>query len=133
MKKNKVKDQFLAELRKIPIIQVAAEKTNLSRQSIYRWKSEDKEFCSALEEALAEGEALINDLTESQLLSLIKEKSWPAISFWLKHRHKKFSDKIEVITRMEDGEEKLTTEQEKFVRNALALGGIITPNKNNHD
>ena len=44
MKKNKFQDQFLDELRKVPIVQVACEKTGLSRNSIYRWRKEDKDF-----------------------------------------------------------------------------------------
>ena len=37
-----------------------------------------------MEEALPEGEAVINDISETQLLTLIKEKNWPAIAFWLR-------------------------------------------------
>ena len=44
MKKNKFQDQFLDELRKVPIVQVACEKTGLSRNSVYRWRKDDKEF-----------------------------------------------------------------------------------------
>jgi hypothetical protein len=50
-----------------------------------------------------------------------------------KHRHKKFSDKIEVITRTEESEEKLTPEQEKFVKKALELGGITKLRETDHD
>ena len=41
MKKDKVKDAFLEQLRKVPIIQVACEKVGISRNSVYRWKNED--------------------------------------------------------------------------------------------
>ena len=34
MKKNKMQHQFLEELKKVPIVQVAAEKTNVSRNSV---------------------------------------------------------------------------------------------------
>ncbi len=124
MKKNKVKDQFLSELKKVPIIQVAAEKTNVSRNSIYRWKEEDKQFAEDLEKALAEGEALINDISESQLLTLIKEKNWQAISFWLKHRNSKFREKVEVTTKTEK-DEALTPEQELLVKKALQLASLV--------
>jgi len=122
MKKNKVKDTFLEQLRKIPIVQVACEKTGVSRNSVYRWKNEDKEFSNEMETALAEGEALVNDMGESQLLSLIKEKNWSAISFWLRHRNPRFRDKIEVTTKHED--DSLTPEQETVVREALRLASI---------
>ncbi len=119
MRKNKVKDIFLDNLKKIPIIQLACEKSNVSRNSVYRWKNDDLEFAKQMEEAILEGEALINDLTESQLLTLIKEKSWQAISFWLRHRNPKFKEKVEITTRIVD--ETLSPEQEEIVRNALSM------------
>lgn len=119
MKKNKKAKEFLDQLRKIPIVQVACEKTGLSRNSIYRWKNEDKEFEKNMEEALAEGEMLVNDMSESQLLTMIKEKEWSAISFWLRHRNPKFKEKIEITTKVDT--EKLSPEQEALVRKALSL------------
>jgi hypothetical protein len=129
MKKNKVKNQFLDEIRKIPIIQVACEKTSISRNSVYRWKKEDPEFAQAIEEALAEGEELVNDMGETQLLNLIKEKSWPALSFWLRHRNPKFKDKIEVTNKTEKNEA-LTPEQEALVREALRLSATNVDDNN---
>jgi len=131
MKKIKVKDQFLAELRKIPIVQVAAEKTGVSRVSIYRWKKTDEEFSKAMEEALAEGEALVNDMTESQLLSMVKDREWAAVSFWLRHRHPKFKDKVEITAKIEKNEE-MTPEQEALFKRAVGLSKSILKNKN-HD
>lgn len=122
MKKNKFQDQFLDELKKIPIIQVACEKTGLSRNSIYRWKREDKTFAKKMDDALTEGVALVNDMSESQLLTLIKEKNYSAISFWLRHRNDNYKDKIEITTR-EDREE-LTPSQAKIVKQALMLAKI---------
>ena len=110
------------ELRKIPIVQVACEKTGLSRNSVYRWKNEDAEFRKAMEEALAEGEELVNDMSEGQLLTLIKEKNWSAISFWLRKRNPKFKDRIEV--EVAPKQEELTPEQEETVREALRLASI---------
>jgi predicted DNA binding protein len=124
MKKNKFQDQFLDELRKVPIIQVACEKTGLSRNSVYRWRKKDKSFAKKMDEALAEGVELVNDMSESQLLTLIKDKNYPAISFWLRHRHTSYREKIEVTTKNEDGEH-LTSEQKKIIRNALNLGAHI--------
>ncbi len=136
MKKNKVKNNFLVELRRIPIIQVACEKCGVSRNSVYRWKNQDKEFSAEMEKALEEGEALVNDMSESQLLSLIKEKNWQAISFWLRHRNPKFKDKVEITTILP--KEELTPEQESVVREALKLATtesekIIKINENNHE
>lgn len=123
MKKDKKWDQFLAELRRIPIVQVACEKTAISRNSVYRWRKEDEEFKKAMDEAMEDGEAFVNDMSESQLLSLIQEKNWSAISFWLRHRNPKFKERLEVTTKVEDTGV-LSPEQEATVREALRLASI---------
>ena len=48
-----------------------------------------------MNDAIAEGEEFINDFSESQLLTLIQEKQFPAIRFWLTHRHPKYKKPIE--------------------------------------
>jgi predicted DNA binding protein len=126
MKKNKFQDQFIEELKKVPIVQVACEKTGLSRNSIYRWRKDDPAFAKKMDEALIEGVAFVNDMSESQLLTLIKEKNYPAISFWLRHRNANYKDKLE-ITNKDDSEE-LTPSQAKIVKQALKLANI-TKNK----
>lgn len=122
MKKNKLQDQFLEELAKVPIVQVACEKSGLSRNSIYRWRKEDKVFEKKMDEALKSGVAFVNDMSESQLLSLIKEKSYSAISFWLRHRNDNYKEKIEVITKEEN--EALSPSQAKLVKHALKLASL---------
>lgn len=136
MKKDKKRNEFLAELRKIPIIQVACEKVGLSRTSIYRWKDDDLEFKKEMEQAMADGEAYVNDMSESQLLTLIKEKDWSAISFWLRHHHNAYKNKIEITTK-NDLDETLSPEQEELVRKALNLAGgqleTNNVNQNQHE
>ena len=122
MKKNKTQDQFLEELSKVPIVQVACEKCGLSRNSVYRWRKQDKTFEKKMDEALVSGVAFVNDMSESQLLTLIKEKSYSAISFWLRHRNDNYKDKIEITTKEENGE--LSPSQAKIVRHALKLASI---------
>ncbi len=122
MKKSKLQDQFFEELTKVPIVQVACEKTAISRNSVYRWRKEDSAFAKKMDKALAEGVALVNDMSESQLLTMIKEKNWHAISFWLKHRNDNYKNKIEVTTKEES--EALTPSQAKVVRQALKLAGL---------
>jgi hypothetical protein len=122
MKKNKLQNQFFEELEKVPIVQVACEKTGVSRNSVYRWRREDKTFAKKMDGAIANGVALVNDMSESQLLSLIKDKNYSAISFWLRHRNDNYKDRIEVTTREEN--ESLSPEQAKIVRNALKLASI---------
>jgi hypothetical protein len=75
-----------------------------------------------MDTALSEGVALVNDMSESQLLTLIKEKNYPAISFWLRHRNDNYKNKLEITTK-EDNEE-LTPSQAKIVKQALKLAKI---------
>jgi len=132
-KKNKVKNSFLEELKKIPIVQVACEKTGISRNSIYRWKREDKKFSKAMDEALTEGEDLVNDMSESQLLTLIKEKNFSAIRFWLNHRNPRFKDKVEITSKIDDDDGELTPSQTAVVRKALQLAAILPNNLKKYD
>jgi len=124
MKKNKVQNQFFEELMKVPIILVACEKIGVSRNSVYRWYKEDKKFAQKMNTAMSEGVAFVNDMSESQLLTMIKEKNWSAISFWLKHRNNNYKDKIEITTK-EDADNDLTPRQKKIIRNALKLGARV--------
>lgn len=119
MKKNKLQDQFFEELTKVPIVQVACEKTGVSRNSVYRWRKDDQSFCKKMDQALVEGVALVNDMSESQLLTLIKEKNYPAISFWLRHRNDNYKQKLEVKHEMKDAE--LTLEQKLVVAKTLNI------------
>lgn len=124
MKKTKVHKDFLDQLRKIPIVQVSCEKVGVSRNSVYRWRKEDPDFAKQMDEALAEGEAMVNDMSEGQLLSLIREKNFPAISFWLRKRNPRFRDKVEVTGRIEHIEE-LSTEQKVALKKFWADQGVI--------
>ncbi len=122
MKKDRVQKLLLDQLRRVPILEVACEKANVSRMSVNRWRKDDKEFDKAVTEAMNEGDAFLNDLTESQLISLIKDKHWPAISFWLRTRNPKFKEKIEIsgqITHREQRE--LTPEEIELRKEALRL------------
>lgn len=122
MKKSKVTTQFLEELRRVPIVQIACEKSGVSRNSVYRWRKEDPPFSKAMDEAMAEGVAFVNDMSESQLLTMIKEKNWSAISFWLRHRNDNYKNKLEITSPEET--ESLTPSQEKVVRQALKLASL---------
>ena len=56
MKKERVSDKFLNELRRVPVVQVACERCGISRESVYRWRKEDPEFFEKMVEAQNEGE-----------------------------------------------------------------------------
>ncbi|MFA6158357.1 MAG: hypothetical protein WC763_01900 [Candidatus Paceibacterota bacterium] len=123
MKKHKIKNGFLAELRRIPIVQVACERSGISRNSVYRWRNEDAVFQKEMDKALEEGEALVNDMSESQLLTMIREKNWSAVSFWLRHRNPKFRERIEIAGSVKTIQE-LPPDQKEMVTNALKLADL---------
>lgn len=93
MKKKRVRDKFLKELEKIPIVQVACERVGISRQTVYRWRNEDPEFLYAMGVALNQGEELLNDVAESQLFALVKDKNFSAIRYHLSRRHPKYKER----------------------------------------
>jgi len=108
----KNKDKLLEQLAKTPIVQIACEKTGVSRATYYRWRQEDEEFAKNADKAISYGNSLMNDMAESQLLSLIKDKHPTAIIFWLKHHHAAYIPKVEFRTQNDLPEElvnKLTT------------------------
>lgn len=87
MKKSR-RDEFLEQLCKIPNVSLACEKTGLSRNTIYRWRNEDKDFKREMDAALKAGIDSVNDLAESKLISHINGGSMRAIEYWL-NNHKK--------------------------------------------
>lgn len=119
----KEKESLIEQLKKLPIIQIACEKTGIGRTTYYRWKKEDTDFAFNSEDAIQTGRNLINDMAESQLLSEIKEKNMTAIIFWLKHNHPIYGNRLEVTTGNKSGE--LSAEQEKIIKKALEMGAII--------
>lgn len=113
------KDLMIEQLKKTPIVQVACEKTGISRATYYRWYKADKKFAKEADEALSEGSSLVNDMAESQLMAAIRDKNMTAIMFWLKHHHELYALTMRIKHTVED--DNLTPEQEALVRQALSL------------
>jgi len=118
------KQALLEILREMPIIQIACKRSGTSRATYYRWRKDDKDFLEKSEEALKQGNEYITDMSEGQLISLIREKSWPAISFWLRKCSPKFKDRIEVSGKIEAPKNELTPEQQAIVTEALRLASL---------
>lgn len=126
------KERLIEQLKKTPIVQIACEKAGISRATYYRWRKDDQEFTKVTDEALNEGSLLVNDIAESQLLSLIKEKNLTAIIFWLKHRHNTYSTRIEVNAKVQQVIEELSPEQQALVEQALRLASLA-PKGESHE
>ncbi len=120
----KNKALILELLNRTPIIQICCEKSGISRASYYRWYKDDKEFALAADKAILEGQLLVNDLAESQLISAIRDKNLSAILFWLKTHHPSYASKLEITGKIKH-EEQLTPEQEALVMKALKLAAVL--------
>lgn len=78
---------IVEQLKQSPIVQIACGKVGISRATYYRWYEEDLVFANQCDEAIYAGRRLINDLAESQLVTLIKSGNLAAAIFWLKQHH----------------------------------------------
>lgn len=114
---------MIDQLKKTPVVQIACEKTGVSRSTYYRWREEDPKFAEEADDALAQGVALINDMAESQLLSAIRDRNISAIFYWLNHRHSAYSNKLEITAKVKN--ETLTPEQEELIKTALQNASLI--------
>jgi hypothetical protein len=121
---DKTQEILLDQLKKTPIVQVACEKVSVGRATYYRWRKENEEFAKLADEAINEGNALVNDMAESQLMAAIRDKNLTAIIFWLKHHHPRYATKVEITGHLKH-EEQLTPEQEALVMKALKLAELL--------
>lgn len=129
--KRQAKDKFLLleQFRKTPIVQIACEKVGIGRATYYRWRKEDLEFAKEADTALEDGNKLVNDMAESQLLSAIRDKNMTAIIFWLKSHHPNYATRVEVTAGIKK-DEPLTEEQAESIKKSLIMAGIIQGTKN---
>jgi len=127
---DKNKELLIEQLKKTPIVQIACEKTGVGRATFYRWKKEDEEFARQADEAIVEGNELVNDMAESQLMAAIRDGNLGGIIFWLKHHHPRYATKVEVTARLKHDDENLTPEQEALVTKALKLAALIPATTN---
>lgn len=127
-RKDKNKELLIEQLKKTPIIQIVCEKLNIARSTFYRWKCEDEKFGEAVDNAIIEGNQLINDLAESKLISAIKDQNMTGIIFWLKNHHKLYTDKLELRGKIKTETKNLTPEQEKLIMKALELSSLVEKN-----
>jgi hypothetical protein len=115
------KKLLIDQLKKTPIVQIACEKVGVGRATFYRWLKDDPDFGKLTNESITEGNGLISDVAESQLANLIKSGNLGAISFWLKHRHPAYRNKLEVEANVRHEDVPLTPEQEAIIESALKL------------
>jgi len=121
-RQQREKEAILAQLRRLPVVQIALEKAEVGRTTYARWRAEDDEFRKAADDAMSEGDAVMNDMSEVQLFSLVKDKKhFGAIRYRLSRCHPKYADKLQLSGSISVKDEHLTPEQEEMVRVALRL------------
>lgn len=123
-RQQKEKELLIENLKQVPIVQVAASKSGVSRATYYRFKQQDKEFAKLADEALQEGITFVNDMAESQIISAIKDGNLTSAFYWLNNRHAAYKNKVELSTAHPAEEESLNTEQKARVKKVLSLTGI---------
>ena len=128
MKKDKIRDSMIVALKEMPIVQIACKKVGVGRTTYYRWR-ENKKFAKEADTAIAEGEAFITDMSESGLISLVRDRNFQALQLWLRHHHPKYSNKVEVNGHLTYSDEELTPEQMALVKAALRLASFDKKNE----
>ncbi|HVU06651.1 MAG TPA: hypothetical protein VHE10_02590 [Candidatus Paceibacterota bacterium] len=122
-RQRKEKTFLLEKLRETPVIEVACKKAGISRATFYRWYHSDKRFKKMADEAGEYSRRFMNDMCESQIISLIRERKMPAISFWLSHNDPRYMKAKEVKPHQTvDPAKETTTIATENVRNFLIEG-----------
>lgn len=99
MKKNRVRDKFIEKLRETPVIKIACDKSDISRNTIYKWRKIDSNFALDMDEAIEMGSDLVSDAAESVIIKGIGNGSVNCAKYWLSNRHKKYIRPI-IINRI---------------------------------
>lgn len=120
-RQKKEKELLIENLKRIPIVEIACQKSGVARATYYRWKQKSVVFAKQADEAIEEGIKLINDMAESQLLSSIKEGNTSAVFYWLNHRHSAYGNKVEITTNNQLKDTPLTEEQKDAIKTALGV------------
>ncbi len=120
-RQSTMRQAILEQLERTPIIELACDKVGVSRTTFYRWIHSNKVFAAAVEKSMTTGREFINDLAESQVLTLIKQGEIKAIRLWLQHNSARYANKIEVSSTVST---ELSTDQKKVIRDALNLSSV---------
>ena len=114
-RQEKLKQALLDQLRRLPIREVAYEKVGVSRMTCSRWRKASKKFAEAMDAASNEGREFINDLAESQVITLVRQGEIKALRLWLQHNSARYANKLELSGTI-DTKELPMTKAEKALR-----------------
>lgn len=123
------KKRLVDQLREMPIVEVACRRSGVARATYYRWLKKDTEFAQLCREALEQSTSAVSDIAEAKLINAIQEGNMSAISFWLRHHHSTYANRLNVSGTIRHEAATLTPEQEALVSRALRISGLM---ENNH-
>ncbi len=116
---KKLEELLLEQLRKSPIIENVCQKVGISVMTLYRWKKQSPKFSEAIEAALFDGRLRINDVAESQIISLIAQGKFEPSKYWLTHNNPRYAAKLELTDKRPN--RPLSAEQKSIIRKATRL------------
>ena len=117
----KQKASLLEILSKFPIIQLACEKSGISRATYYRWREDDDVFSQEAQSQLQKGKEVVNDIAEWNILLWVKNADIRATMYWLNNNHPSYSNRPiqQNITFQTD---KITTKKIEDILKTLSHG-----------
>ena len=119
VRQDKLKVILLEQLKRTPIKEIACDKAGVSRTTFYRWIKCSKKFAEEVEAAFNEGREFINDLAESQVISLIRQGEIAAMRLWLQHNSHRYANKLELSGTIGTTELPMTKAEKKARIQAL--------------
>jgi len=98
--KKQIKKKFLELIEQNPIVQIACNKLNVGRSTIYHWLEKDKRFIGAYKKAQKIGNGKICDVGESKLIQNVDRGDQRAIEFLLKHKSSDYRDSEDALSTL---------------------------------
>lgn len=129
MRQNKVRRALIEQLRRLPVREVAYDKVGISRMTSNRWRKASKKFADEMDAAMNEGREFINDLAESQVITLIRQGEIKAVRLWLQHNHQRYANKLELSGIVTTKEAPMTKEEKALRMQALKLSSLYGQEK----
>ena len=118
------KKNLLEHLRRTPIVLHATKLIDIGRTTYYDWHKRDAKFAKDADEAIREGIELMNEVVELQLFSLMKEKKFEPIRFWLTHRHPAYANKLELSGTVTTRKKQISPERRALMKRALRYSSV---------
>lgn len=95
---EQIKKEIIELLETELTISVVCARKNISRNSMYRWMTEDKIFAKQVDQAKRNCVKYLNDICEDKVVAKIRNDDSGMIKFWLRYRHPDYKQSY-VITK----------------------------------